>query len=251
VRPDSAPALGQTPPHVPGPRGSCLTVMRFCCRRPEKRARVAAASPRIADDCEEAVELRENRDWLLERDVVLRRCDYLERENRALRQQLGLGLASEEEEEEADTINQPEPEPPTMCSEEALPSTTTTTPTQHERTQHEQPLPRCMVSAAECGALKWDRGSTVHQPPLGPVPEPELGPRAGALFGPFGFVPCDCATVASSGGCVNTGACASMLQTEYACASNPDPGGGGFNDDDDDRLTVPQCITPVIWGWWY
>ena len=39
--------------------------MRFCCRRPEKRARVAAASPRIADDCEEAVELRENREeWM-------------------------------------------------------------------------------------------------------------------------------------------------------------------------------------------
>ena len=69
--------------------------MRFCCRRPEKRARVAAASPRIADDCEEAVELRENRDWLLERDVVLRRCDYLERENRALRPESQKGRSED------------------------------------------------------------------------------------------------------------------------------------------------------------
>jgi hypothetical protein len=83
-----------------------------------------------------------------------------------------------------------------------------------------------------------------HHPPLGaiPVPEPLHNPPGAFFATPFGFVACDCQAAAGTNGCVISGACASMLAQEHACASNPDPGGGGYNDDDDERSVVRSLL---------
>jgi hypothetical protein len=167
--------------------------------------------------------------------------------NLLLRAQLGLPkYASTDEEFENE-------------SDDDDPTTTTTTTTTDSCPEPE--LAYCampyMASAttkpqASLSARPYDRGDTIHAPPLGPLPQPAPAcstAPAGATMPTFGFLACDCISQHNCSGCVINGALFSILTEEHACASNPNPGGGGFADDDPERLTVrtvPLRATPLL-----